>query len=68
MGITEHLVNKINSANKKYNTDQSKKKSNSDFFNSETSKSKKLGAKGKTIGFLFFNSGVMLALGNEGKN
>ena len=23
MGITEHLVNKINSGNKKYNTDQS---------------------------------------------
>lgn len=68
MGITQHLINKINSGNKKYNTDQSKKKSTNDFFSNETSKSKKLGTKGKTIGFLFFNSGVMLTLGNEGKN
>lgn len=33
MGITEHLINKINLGNKKY-SEQPKKKSNSEFFNS----------------------------------
>lgn len=60
MGLTEYLVGKMNFGKKGVSNQQSNKKIN-DFCRSGDSFSKNE-TKNKTIGFMFFNSNVMLNL------
>jgi hypothetical protein len=59
MGLTEYLVGKINPSKKGGASSASTKKIN-DFCKSDSVKSKTVEVKNKTIGFMFFNSNIML--------
>jgi hypothetical protein len=59
MGLTEYLVAKINPSKKGSAGSGAAKKIN-DFCKSDNVKSKTVEVKNKTIGFMFFNSSIML--------
>ena len=59
MGLTEYLINKM-SLGKKGSNQQSTKKINDFCRSGDSSSNKNSDSKNKTIGFMFFNSNVML--------
>ena len=67
MDLTEYLINKINPMKKQTTTAQQNKKIHD--FCKDTSKTKNLkDSKNKTVGFMFFNSNLMLSLDGNDKN